>query len=250
MEPDALVHYLDEYLDTANVPDYPGALNGLQVECRRDITTVALAVDACRYTIEQAVRIEADILIVHHGLFWSPIVPLVGASYRRIEPLMKTGMGLYSSHLPLDVHPEVGNNSVLCRRLNVEPDGRWASFEGTPIGVTARSSVSVGEIQRRLEDALGMPARLVGDREASASRIGIVTGGGSGHIREASDLGLDLMITGEVPHHAFFTAEEYGVNMLLAGHYATETLGIQALGGHIANHMGLRTVFIDHPTGL
>ncbi len=250
MEPMSLVRYLDEYLEVADIPDYPGALNGLQVECRRDIATVALAVDACLFTIEEAVRRNADILIVHHGLFWSPITPLVGLPYRRIAALIGSGVGLYSVHLPLDVHPEVGNNAVLCRRLGFEPDGRWASYGGARIGVTAAASTTVGAIKRQVDALLGVSSFLIGNAEAGVSRIGIVTGSGSDHIREASELGLDLMITGEAPHHASLTAEECGINVILAGHYATETCGIQALGDHIRDRLSLSTTFIEHPTGL
>ena len=250
MDPKSLTRYLDEYFDVPAHPDYPGAMNGLQVECRRDIGRVALAVDACLYTIEEAASFQADILIVHHGLFWAPITPLMGMQYRRIAALIRAEVGLYSVHLPLDSHPEVGNNHVLCRRLGLQPDGRWAAFEGHPVGVTGCSSATVGEMLLRVESTLGVQARLVGSPQAAASRIGIVTGAGSEHLREALELGLDLLITGEATHHSALLAEELGVHMILAGHYATETVGIQELGTHIEGRLGLSTVFIDHPTGL
>jgi len=245
-----LVGYLDDYLDVARVPDYPGAHNGLQVECRRDVKLIVGAVDACRYTIEAAVELDADMLLVHHGLCWSPLAPLVGTAYRRFAPLLRTGTGVYSAHLPLDRHPEVGNNHVLCRILGLEAIDLWADYEGVPMGVIAGADATVAQIRARLDAALGVQSRLIGDEHALCRKVGIVTGGGSEDIPEAARLGLDLFITGEAPHHAYHTTVEHSLNVLLAGHYATETVGIRALCEHLAARFGLQWRFIDNPTGL
>jgi dinuclear metal center YbgI/SA1388 family protein len=244
------VAYLDDYLGIASVPDYPGAYNGLQVEGTSDVRCAALAVDACLATIEEAVSANADVLVVHHGLFWTPPAPIVGLNYRRLAPLFRSGMALYSAHLPLDLHPDVGNNHVLTRMLGLEPMGTWALCQDVPIGVITGSSATVGDIQARLDQTLGCFSRLIGDPTGPAARIGIVTGGGADSFAEASRLGLDLVITGEAPHHAYHTAVELDLSVLLAGHYATETVGVKALGQHLANRFGLETLFIDHPTGL
>ncbi|NLH98568.1 MAG: Nif3-like dinuclear metal center hexameric protein [Chthonomonadales bacterium] len=250
MTPRDLAHYLDGYLDIAGMKDYDGAHNGLQVEGTRTVRRVALAVDACLYTITEAAAAEADMLIVHHGLFWSPVVPLVGAAYRRIAPLVNAGIGLYSVHLPLDAHPEVGNNHVLARLLSLEVAETWAAYEGMDVGVIGRGAGRVLDMARRVDEVLGVASRLIGNPDAAAHRVGIVSGGGSASIEEAANRGLDLFITGEAPHHAYLQAEELGVNMLLAGHYATETVGVRALGDHLSRRFGLETVFIEHPTGL
>ena len=146
-----LVSYLDDYLQTRTIPDYSGAHNGLQVEGKEEIHRVAVAVDACLYSIERAIEAQADLLIVHHGLFWGKTVPLTGPYYQRIERLVRNRLAVYSSHLPLDVHPEVGNNAVLARRLGFTPIGTFLEYRGYPLGVLAESDISLAELERRIQ---------------------------------------------------------------------------------------------------
>jgi len=245
-----LVGYLDDFLRVREVPDYPKAYNGLQVAGSRDICRVALSVDACRATIQAAVQSDADLLIVHHGLFWEDPVPVTGRFYARLQPLFASGMALYSCHLPLDVHPEVGNNSTLCRLLALTPCESFAAFEGIDTGIVATTQTTREALRVGLDTILQTSTRVIACGPDDVRRIGIVTGSGASHAGEAAARGCDSLITGEGAHHAYFLAEEAGINVFLAGHYATETVGIKALQRHLTDHLNLDCVFIDHPTGL
>jgi len=245
-----LTNYLDEYLRIGEVPDYKAAYNGLQVEGVGDITSIAVAVDACLSTINSAVEAGVDMIVVHHGLFWGANAPICGIYYRRLAALLKNDIGLYSCHLPLDVHPEVGNNHVLARKLGLTPDGTFAEFEGTPIGVTADADTSLSRFVQNVRDVLNVEPKVIACGPAAVRRVGILTGGGGSAIEAAVLAGIDTFLTGEGNHHTYFEAEERGINIVYAGHYATETVGVRALGDHLAERFGLNAQFIDHPTGL
>ncbi len=245
-----LTAYLDDYLMTASVPDYPQAYNGLQIEGRDEVRRVAVAVDACLAVITQAVQADADLLLVHHGLFWGAKAPVTGPYYRRLEALIRHGLALYSSHLPLDAHPEVGNNHVLTRLLGLEPSSTFARHEGVPLGVVAETDLPRAEFAARVQSVLNVTPHVIAAGPETVRRVGIVTGGGGGFIAEAAALGLDTLLTGEGAHHTYFDAEERGLNVLYAGHYATETVGVRALADHLSARFGLETFYIDHPTGL
>lgn len=245
-----LVAYLDDYLQTATVPDYAGAYNGLQVEGRETVQRVAVAVDACLHTIERALEAEADLLIVHHGLFWGKTAPLTGTHYQRVEKLIRNNLPLYSSHLPLDAHPEVGNCAVLARLLGFLPSGRFLEYHGYPLGVVAETEIDLEDLALRLETVLGVKPQIIAKGLAEVGRIGICTGAAGSHSGEIPRYGVNTFLTGEGPHHSFFDAEELGFNLVYAGHYATETVGVQALASHLERQFRLETLFIDHPTGL
>lgn len=246
----AISEYLDAYLRVAEVPDYPTALNGLQVENGGAVTRVAVAVDAVQATIEGAVAVGADLLIVHHGLFWDGNQPVTERRYRRLKRLLDAGVAVYSAHLPLDVHPEVGNNAVLARALGIEIEGTMGSYRGHPIGVSGRLELRREALAARLDELLGCRVKVVAGGPERTTRVGVVTGGAAGEIAAARQLGIDTFITGEGSHHNYFDAEEGGINLLLGGHYATETWGVKALGRHLEERFGLPWTFIDHPTGL
>ena len=244
-----LVAYLNDYLSVRDIPDYREAYNGLQVEGRREIRKIAVCVDACLATITQAIAVQADLMIVHHGLFWGAKAPVTGAYYQRLAALIKNDLPLYSCHLPLDVHPEVGNNAVLARKLGLEPTGTFGEFEGTPIGVTAQTELSRAEFVSRVRAALNIEPLVIATGPETVRRVAVLTGGGGSLIAKAAAVG-DTFLTGEGNHHSYFEAEERGVNALYAGHYATETVGVRALGDHLAARFNLEAVFLDHPTGL
>lgn len=242
--------YLDEYLAVATTPDYSPALNGLQLESEREITHVAAAVDATQASIEAAIGAGAQVLLVHHGLFWDGNQPLTGRRYRRVKRAMEAGLAVYSAHLPLDVHPEVGNNAVLARALGLAPLGRFGDYKGLPLGVWGELDLSRETLKTRLERALGSAVTLVGGGPERIRRIGIVTGGAADMVGAARAAGLDAFITGEGAHHHYFDAMEGGINLYLGGHYATEVWGVRALAEHLADRFGLAWTFIDQPTGL
>ena len=250
LEPKDLAAYLDDYLRVRQVPDWKNALNGLQVDGKRVLRRIGVAVDASEETIRGAIAEECDLLLVHHGLFWGGNRAVTGTRYRRLELLFGSGMAVYAAHLPLDVHPEVGNNAVLARRLGLEPEGAFGRFEGVEIGVVATCDLDRGELGTRLEGALAGPVRLIAGGPERVRRVGIVTGSGGSMIADAIGAGLDALVTGEGSHHTYVDAMEEGLNLYYGGHYATETWGVRALGEHIAERFGLEWRFIDAPTGL
>ena len=245
-----LVPYLDEYLAIRDVPDFRDAFNGLQVEGREEIRRVAVAVDACLATIQRAIDGGADLMIVHHGLFWGAKAPVTGGYYRRLAKLIDNKLALYSCHLPLDAHREVGNNHVLARQLGLEVAGLFSEFEGVPLGVWAEASLSLDELVTRVKDVLGVSPLVIATGPESVKRVGIITGGGGRRIVDAGNAGCDTFLTGEGTHDTYFEAEERGINLIYAGHYATETVGVKALAAHLEQRFGLESFFIDHPTGL
>lgn len=248
-------HYLDGYLRIAEVPDEAGAVNGLQVENRGEIGSIVAAVDASQATIDGVVREVATadrppLLLVHHGLFWDGNQPVVGRRYRRIRTLLEHDIAVYAAHIPLDLHPEVGNNSVLARELGLSTPEAFDLYKGVPLGVMGNLTLPREELVRRVEQRLGSPARLIPGGPDVTRRVGIITGGAGGRIGAAAAAGCDTFITGEGAHYTYFDAMELGLNVIYAGHYATETVGVQALAAHLSARFGLPWVFHDHPTGL
>jgi dinuclear metal center YbgI/SA1388 family protein len=241
---------LDEYLEIGTVPDDTNALNGLQVENSGRVTRVAVAVDASARTVGEAVRRGCDLLVVHHGMFWDGNQPVTGRRYRKLKPLLDHDVALYSAHLPLDVHPEVGNNVVLARALGVEVEGTFGEYRGAEVGVHGRLEVKREVLAARLDDVLGCRVHMMPFGPEVVRRVGVLTGGGGSMIRSAIAAGLDAYVTGEGAHHTHFDAEEGGINVFYGGHYATETWGLRALGGWLEARFGLPWEFIDHPTGL
>ena len=251
-----IVAYLDKRLDTAGTPDYTGALNGLQVENRQPIERVAVAVDASLAAIDGAINSKAQLLIVHHGLFWSGVAALRGSAYERIRRLISADLAVYSSHLPLDRHPELGNNALLARRLGLDPQLPFARYQDISVGVAGDCDMDTARIAERLDEftrGFGGHLVTVGVAEGRRTRRwALCTGAGasSDSLREARELGVDTLIVGEGPHHTGVEAMDTGMAILYAGHYATETLGVQAVGEELTRQFGLPWSFISAPTGL
>lgn len=250
MKLDELVRYLDEYLRIASTPDYSGAVNGLQVEGTRPVRRVAVAVDAAQATVERAIEGGADLLLVHHGLFWDGNQPVTGRRYRRLKPLLDAGVAVYSAHLPLDAHPEVGNNAVLLRALGAEPLGSFGDYKGLALGVWGEVDLLREALCARLDEILGTRVKMVPGGPERVRRVGVITGGAGSMVPAAVAAGLDAFVTGEGAHHNYFDAEEGGINLFLGGHYATEVWGVRALAEHLQRTFGIEWFFIDHPTGL
>jgi dinuclear metal center YbgI/SA1388 family protein len=251
MERDTLIEYLDEYLNIAEIEDK--SQNGLQVEGPDEVTLVAFAVDGCQASFERAVEEEAQLLIVHHGLFWSEPLSLVGPHFRRVRTLIEGGCGLYAMHLPLDVHPEVGNNAEMVRLLNLEHRRPFGEYEGLKIGFSGQLDppLDISTLIGRLVEALGRPPiRVLDYGPQEIGRVGCVSGGAASMMDQAAEAGLDAYVTGETSHGSFHQAVERELNVLFAGHYATETLGLKALARHLESRFDLPTVFLDIPTGM
>lgn len=244
-----IVRYCDDLLHVRAIQDYPEAANGLQVANAGSVSRLAAAVDLTATTVRHAIDQAADFLIVHHGLSWSRSGN--GDSYLgRFSELVRHGIALYSVHLPLDCHPELGNAAVLARRLGVsikQPFGMWL---GQPIGIQGELDIAREALGDRLSAVLGAPPRQMLFGPKQANRIGIVTGAAASLMRQAALAGLDTYITGEGNHHTYFEAEEQHLNVFYGGHYATETFGVRALAEHLSAKFELPWVFLDHPTGL
>jgi dinuclear metal center YbgI/SA1388 family protein len=248
--------FIDQLLDVASVPDYPAALNGVQLANQGEIERVATAVDFSSAAIEGAIQSRAQLMLVHHGMFWGGAQPIVGHRYQRLRALMEHDIAVYSAHLPLDLHPELGNNVLLAARLGLEPSGGFASFQGRSIGLSGLSNVPT----RVLADLAATFSRQFGgalvttpfDQDRVTRSWGLCTGAGAdaSTLREATDRGLDTIIVGEGPHHTAVEARDLGIAVLYLGHYATETLGVRALGEAVASRFSISSTFVDAPTGL
>jgi len=247
-----IADYLDEYLQIDTIPDEPNAINGLQVENGGRISTIVAAVDASQRTIDRVVAESAPgtLLLVHHGLFWDGNRAVTERRYRRLKALLDHDIAIYSAHIPLDVHPEVGNNATLARMLGILDPVPFDEYRGIPFGAAGHLIMSRDRLVGSLAELLDGAVHLIPGGTETTTRVGIITGGAGGRIEAAAAAGLDTFITGEGAHHTTFDALEYGVNVLYAGHYATETVGVKALGEHIAQRFALPCVFHDHPTGL
>jgi dinuclear metal center YbgI/SA1388 family protein len=243
-------HYLDDLLRIREIGDYPQAMNGLQVENSGGISRIGAAVDATEAVIKEAAEAQIDFLIVHHGLFWNGAQRITGANYRKTRILMEADMAVYSAHLPLDVHPGIGNNALLAAALGLEGGEPFHEAFGQKTGLRFEAEISREVLRDHLERAVGGNVHLAPGGPVLARRIGIITGGAAGEVAKAAAAGIDTFITGEGPHWSYTLAEELQVNLFYAGHYATETFGVKAAAELLARKLALPWQFIDHPTGL
>ena len=253
---DDVARHLDGMLRTSEVPDYPGAMNGIQVEHEGPVTRCAVAVDASVQTIDAAIVGGANLLVVHHGLFWGGSQPLRGRVFQRVRRLIAHDVAVYASHLPLDLHPTIGNNALMARELGLTPNAGFAHFQSIAIGLMGDTDVECAMLVERC-DAL---ARREGGQLVSLGvtagrrtrRWALCTGAGasSDTLREAAVAGVDTLIVGEGPHHSAVEAMELGIAVLYTGHYATETFGVRALGAEIERAFGIPWSFVAAPTGL
>jgi dinuclear metal center YbgI/SA1388 family protein len=247
MDAQAIVVYLDNYLQIQNITDY--GPQGLQVEATNpDVKRIALTVDTAPNTILAAAEWKADMLLVHHGILWRQVEPITGPLGRRVRLLLKNHIHLYAAHLALDAHPEVGNNAVLAKMLGLENIEWWCEVMGTKIGVVGKVNKALATIRMQLEDKLQTKVRVLNHGSERVQNLAIVSGFGADRVSEAKALGADTMLTGETSHANFYAAADYGMNVIFAGHYATETVGVRALGDHLVDKFQLKTHFFDFPT--
>jgi dinuclear metal center YbgI/SA1388 family protein len=250
-----LARRIDLLLGVDGHPEYPAALNGLQVDHRGPVLGIAAAVDVSQRTIRGAREAGANFLLVHHGLFWGGLQSITGAQYARVRQLFEHDIALYSAHLPLDSHAEFGNNALLAREFGLVPTRPFATYHGAPIGVAGDADISTDALFS-LADAFarkhGGQARSSAVAAGHRTRLwAICTGAGASTdtLREAEASGIDTLITGEGPHHTTVEAPERGVVVIYAGHYATETLGVAAIAERVGSELGLPWSFVAAPTG-
>ncbi len=245
-----LVTYLDNYLRINEISDY--GPQGLQIEGKDQVSRIIGLVDAHQPCVEAAVERGADLMLVHHGIFWGPAQRIAGSFAKLVRTYMQADLNLYAAHLPLDAHPEVGNNAELARRLGLEVVDWWANIKGTPLAAltTAPTGTTLDGLLNRFEERVG-PVQVVQRHGPSqVQKVGILSGGGAGNVHEAAALGCDTYITGETSHANFYDALNADINVIYAGHYNSETVGVQALGQHLVEKFGLEFEFIDLPTNM
>jgi dinuclear metal center YbgI/SA1388 family protein len=235
--------YLNDMLDIGRFKDY--SPNGLQVEGRRRIDKIATGVTASLAFLKAATDWGADAVLVHHGYFWRNEAPqITGRKYRRIKQLIDNDISLFAFHLPLDDHPEVGNNAQLGARLGLIGDARFGA-DGLGWMTTLPMPVTLAHFAAQVEQTLGRAPLLLGDPEAELRRIAWCTGGAQHYFEAAIDAGADVYLTGEISEQTTHIAAESGVAFLAAGHHATERYGVQALGSHVSERFDVEHLFID-----
>ena len=245
-----IVRYTNKYLRVPEIEDWPNALNGLQVENSGRVTRIGAAVDVSTRVFSEAAKKDVDLLIVHHGIFWPGLQPVTKALRRQLKIAFENDIAIYSAHLPLDIHPEVGNNAQLAAALSIKSKTPFFEEKGQLIGLRTKASLSRDDLVRKLRKALGGPVKTFNFGPKKTSAIGIVTGSAGSEIHRVAEAKIDTFITGEAPHWAAVAAEELGMNLFLGGHYATETFGVKALAAHLSRKFQVPFEFIDCPTGL
>jgi len=251
-----LARYTDSLLETATTPDYPNAMNGIQIHSLSPIRKITAAVDFSTRALQSTIDGGGNLLLVHHGMFWGGLEPMIGSHYRRIRMLIEADIAVYASHLPLDRHPTLGNNVLLAKELGLHPSAPFARFQDTFVGVYGESDIETAAI---VTSAQRFARIHSGDVRTSLMQVGrrtrkwaICTGAGASAetLRETIALGVDTLIVGEGPHWTAVQAEENDLVIIYAGHYATETLGVSALAQHLAERYNLPWNFVSAPTGL
>lgn len=245
-----LVAYLNEYLRIEEIRDY--GPQGLQIEGRKEVNRIVGMVDAQMPCAVEALARGADLLLVHHGIFWGPSQPLRAALGSLVRTYINADLNLYAAHLALDAHPEVGNNAELARLLGLEVIEHWGAVNGVDLAILAvdLDGIKFDYLVDRFEHLVGPPKLVQAHGPRIVKRVGIMSGAGAKSIQEAKELGCDLYITGETSHAHFYEALNAGINVLYGGHYATETVGVQALGSHLQARFGLEFEFVDLPTDM
>jgi dinuclear metal center YbgI/SA1388 family protein len=240
---DEILAFAEELLDVASYPDYGPV--GLQVEGSPEVTKIACGVSASRDLFERAAEAGAQMVLVHHGLFWERDSRVVGRVMReRLRPLFEHGMTLAAYHLALDAHPEIGNNAYLARELGVEPEARFVEVGwGGPLAEPR----PVNDLATRIQEIVGRMPLVFPYGPEEVRRAAICSGGAARHIEDAVAEGYDLFLTGEAAEPTKHAAKEAGIHFVAAGHYATETSGVQALSRRVAEEFGVDWEFVDLP---
>jgi dinuclear metal center YbgI/SA1388 family protein len=245
-----IISYTDEFLRIREIGDWDNALNGLQIENSGRVTRLGAAVDVSTRVLTEAAKKNVDLLIVHHGLFWPGLQPVTSALRRQLQLAFEKDIALYSAHLPLDIHPKVGNNAQLVSALGLKSAEPFLEEKGQPVGLKSREPIPLSELVRKLRRALNGTVKVFDFGPKQTRVIGIVTGAAGSEIYRMAQENVDTFITGEAPHWAAVSAEELGMNLLLGGHYATEVFGVKALAAHLSKRFRIPWEFIDCPTGL
>ena len=240
-----ITKYCDDRIRIDSIADFKGAENGLQFQNNGQVNKIGAAVDAGIVPFQKAVDAGINFLIVHHGLFWEPAYPITESRYEKYKLCLESNLAVYGAHLPLDCHPEIGNNAIFAQKLKLRPERWFLEFEGTPVGVIAGSSSTREALKMQLKSLFPAGVTAIEKGSENPEKIAIVTGSGVSAISELKAEGVDTLITGELKQHTFNQAEEQGLNLYLCGHYATETFGVKALAAEVSSNFGLDWEFIE-----
>jgi dinuclear metal center YbgI/SA1388 family protein len=245
-----MVAFMDRELKVAAIPDYPGAVNGLQLANGGKVERIVAAVDASLPVIEAAAAGGPGLLIVHHGMFWQGTQPVTGPFYRKLKIAIEAGLAVYSSHLPLDIHPEWGNNIQLAKAIGLTDPQPFFEWKGIFLGLRGSWNGSRAGLVTILGQAVGGRVHVCPGGPEEISNVGLITGGAGSEVAKVAETGVNTFISGEGPHWSHPLALELAVNLLFGGHYATETFGVQALSQAMSARFGVPWTFLDQPTGL
>lgn len=245
-----IADYVETHLRVREIPD--SSLNGIQVENTGEIRKIASAVDISLETVKRAASVGANLILVHHGLFWKQPIAAAGRYYPIFKTLFENDIALIAEHLPLDVHPELGNNALIAKVLGLTLGPVFGGSGGLAIiqSGTYETPMAIDSFLAAFEKSVGKPLAFTSNGKKTVSKIGIVSGGGNFAVEEAARAGCDLFVTGDASHTVYHPAREIGISVLAGGHYATEVFGVRALGEHLSKKFGLPAEFLDIPTGL
>ena len=239
-----ILNFCENRIQTSTIADFPGAQNGLQVENNGTVSKVGAAVDAGLVPFKKAVKAGIDFLIVHHGLFWEEAYPITGTRYEKYKLCLDHNLAIFGAHLPLDCHPEIGNNAILASKLGLNQLEWFHEYEGNPVGLITEGGLSRSDLRARLGDLFSKEVTAIEKGSKQPEKIAVLTGSGASVVSELKAAGVDTLITGELKQNHFNEAEEAGLNIYLCGHYATETFGVSALASEVAQKFGLDWEFI------
>lgn len=246
-----IVAFCDQRTNRAEIKDFGGAHNGLQIENDGTVTKIGAAVDAGQMPFDLAIAEGIDFLICHHGLFWSPPIPMVGASARKIKTAFDGNLAVYGAHLPLDCHPEIGNNALLAKELGLKKVNTFLNYEGNPIATIALGPMGGRiELSQKLQALFPETYHAIEYGSEKPKRIGILTGSGQSAVPHLLENGIDTLVTGELRQHHFNIAQELELNLYPCGHYATEVFGVKALAAEVAHKFQIDWQFIEQPCWL
>ena len=245
-----IVEHTNNYLRVGEIQDWPNALNGLQIENSGKVTKVGAAVDVSTRVLTMVAKKKIDFLVVHHGLFWPGLQSVTGSLRRQLKVAFENDIALYGAHLPLDIHPKIGNNALLAAAIGLKSATPFFEEKGQLLGVRSKFSGSREDLTRKVRKAVGGPVKTITFGPKNPQQIGIITGAAGSEIYRVASDGVDTFVTGEAPHWAAVAAEELGMNLILGGHYATETFGVKALAAHLSERFKIPWEFLKFPTGL
>lgn len=242
---DEIVAFCDARINLRNIADFPGAHNGLQFQNNGEVRRIGAAVDAGVVPFQKATGRGIEFLIVHHGMFWDPPVPMTGPTMAKIQTLLQGNCAVYGAHLPLDLHPEIGNNVLLAKEIGLDPVDTFLPYEGNDVGTLAAGPITRAELRERLKTRFPAAFRAIEFGADRLERVAILTGSGQSAVPYLKAAGVDTLITGEVKQNTFNLAQEQGLNVYLCGHYHTETFGVSALAREVGEKFGIPWEFVE-----